>query len=185
MCTRFCLCSQVSVSPVLCKFCNQIPLASKVKFPGGSQPLCWTPRLGNLVWVLELWQQCRNFFGTSFSSLWAVCSVALWWGSHAAPLRSAAARSPVRAAGHCWPMPLQETFKHSRHVWLSLLWGPWALVHTRFCLSPPSTSGGDGFDSICDFPPPATLLGLLLGPWMWSIFLRWDPTFSCGWLFSS
>ena len=92
---------QEPVSPVLWKFCNQIPLASKVKFPGGSQPLCWTPRLGNLVWVLELWQQCRNFFGTSFSSLWAVCSVALWWGSHAAPLRSAAARSPVRAAGHC------------------------------------------------------------------------------------
>ena len=27
---------QESVSPVLCKFCNQIPLASKVKFPGGS-----------------------------------------------------------------------------------------------------------------------------------------------------
>ena len=27
---------QESVSPVLCKFCHQIPLASKVKFPGGS-----------------------------------------------------------------------------------------------------------------------------------------------------
>ena len=29
-----------SVSPVLWKFCNQIPLASKVKFPGDSQSLC-------------------------------------------------------------------------------------------------------------------------------------------------
>ena len=38
-----------SVSPVLCKFCNQIPLASKVKFPGGSQSLCQIPRLGNLM----------------------------------------------------------------------------------------------------------------------------------------
>ena len=45
---------QESVSPVLWKFCNQIPLASKVKFPGGSQSLCRIPRLGNVLWVLEL-----------------------------------------------------------------------------------------------------------------------------------
>ena len=31
---------QESVSPVLCKFCNQIPLLSKVKFSGDSQSLC-------------------------------------------------------------------------------------------------------------------------------------------------
>ena len=45
---------QESVSPVLCKFSNQIPLASKVKFPGGSQSLCQIPRLENLLWVLEI-----------------------------------------------------------------------------------------------------------------------------------
>ena len=45
---------QVSVSPVLCKFCNQIPLVSKVKFPGSSQFPCHIPMLGNLLWVLEL-----------------------------------------------------------------------------------------------------------------------------------
>ena len=50
---RFCLC-QKSVSPVLWKFCNQILLASKVKFPGDSLSLCQIPRLGNLLWVLEL-----------------------------------------------------------------------------------------------------------------------------------
>ena len=49
--TRFCLCPPKSVSPVLRKFCNQIPLASKVKFPGGSQSLCQIPRLGNLLWI--------------------------------------------------------------------------------------------------------------------------------------
>ena len=43
-----------SVSLVLWKFCNQIPLASKVKFSGGSQSLCQIPRLGNLLWFLEL-----------------------------------------------------------------------------------------------------------------------------------
>ena len=39
---------QESVSPVLCKFCNHIPLASKVKFSGGSQSLWQIPRLG--IW---------------------------------------------------------------------------------------------------------------------------------------
>ena len=40
---------QESVFPVLCKFCNQIPLAFKIKFPGVSQSLCQIPRLGNLL----------------------------------------------------------------------------------------------------------------------------------------
>ena len=45
---------QGSVSPVLCKFWNQIPLASKVRFSGSSQPFFHILRLGNLLWVLEL-----------------------------------------------------------------------------------------------------------------------------------
>ena len=44
----------LQVTPVLWKFCNQIPLASKVKFLGASQSLCWIPWLGNPLWVLEL-----------------------------------------------------------------------------------------------------------------------------------
>ena len=54
---------QESVSPVLWKFCNQIPLASKVKVPEGSQSLCRTPRLGSVLWVIELSYQYENFFG--------------------------------------------------------------------------------------------------------------------------
>ena len=54
VCTDVVCALQEPVSPVLCKFCNQIPLASKVKFPGASQFLCQIPRLGNLLWVLEL-----------------------------------------------------------------------------------------------------------------------------------
>ena len=52
--TRFCLCPpRISfLSPLEVR--NQIPLASKVKFPGGSQSLCQIPRLGNLLWALEL-----------------------------------------------------------------------------------------------------------------------------------
>ena len=54
-CTQGFICAlHASVSPGLCKFCNQIPLASKVKFPGGSQFLFQIPRLGNLLWALEL-----------------------------------------------------------------------------------------------------------------------------------
>ena len=30
------------------------------------------------------------------------------------PPKPAAARAPVPAAGHCWPVPLQETLKHSK-----------------------------------------------------------------------
>ena len=41
---------QESVSPVLWKFFNQIPLASEVKFPGGSQSLCQIPKSENLLW---------------------------------------------------------------------------------------------------------------------------------------
>ena len=44
---------QESFSLVLYKFCNQMPLASKIKNPGGSQSLCQIPRLGNLLGVLE------------------------------------------------------------------------------------------------------------------------------------
>ena len=33
--------------------------------------------------------------------------------------------------------------------------------------------------------PQSLFLGLLLCPWMWGIFFRWDPTFSCQWLVSS
>ena len=54
-CTQAFVCAlQESVSPVLCKFCNQIPLASKVNFSVSSQSLCQVPRLRNLLWALEL-----------------------------------------------------------------------------------------------------------------------------------
>ena len=62
--TRFCFCPlRVSVSPVLWKFCNQISLIFKVSFPGDSQSLCQIPKLGSLLWGLELSQECQNFFG--------------------------------------------------------------------------------------------------------------------------
>ena len=53
---------QEYVSLVLWKFCNQIPLASKVKCPGGSQSLSRSPDVGKPVMGLELSQQCENSF---------------------------------------------------------------------------------------------------------------------------
>ena len=54
---------QESASPVLCKLCNQIPLASQVKFSGSSHSLCLILRLGNLLWTLEVLQRWESFFG--------------------------------------------------------------------------------------------------------------------------
>ena len=63
-CTKGFVCAlQESVCPVLWKFSNQIPLAFKVNFPGGSKSLCRIPRLRNLSWAPALLQQCENIFG--------------------------------------------------------------------------------------------------------------------------
>ena len=69
------------------------------------------------------------------------------------------------------------------HFWLRVFGtsGSWCTQD----LSPPSISGGYGFDPKCDFAPSTILLGLLLCRWMRDIFSWWDPTFSCGWFFSS
>ena len=80
LCVCVCVCALwESVSPVLWKFCNQTPLASKVKFTGGSQSFCWIPRLANLLWVLELylkvweflWYNCSAVCGSSVQQFYA------------------------------------------------------------------------------------------------------------------
>ena len=77
-----------------------------------SQSLCQTPRLGNLLWVLELLQQCENFFGYNCSPVCGSSSQWLCGGAKgnllarqlmmcAMPPRSAAARTPVPMADNC------------------------------------------------------------------------------------
>ena len=121
-----------SVSPVLCKFCNQIPLASKVKFPGGSQsvPLLdaqvGTYAVGprSFITVRELWYNCS-----------AVCASSAQWLSdrdNGNLLQKDLGHMP-RLPGLLQPEPLcprQATVdppclcrRHSnthRQVWLSL-----------------------------------------------------------------
>ena len=69
-----------------------------------------------------------------------------------------------------------------RQVWISLC-QVWCTQGSVLALR--ATLAGMTFDSKCDFTPPTILLGLLLCPWMWSIFFWWDPTFSYRWLFAN
>ena len=104
---------------------------------------------------------------------------------HAAWHRSAAARASVHAAGHCWPVPQQETLRHSKAGLVSLCGTPGSWCTQGFVWALQVSLTGMGFDSKCDFAPPTILLGSLLCPWMWGIFFWWDSTFSCQWLFCS
>ena len=135
---------QESVSPVLWKFCNQIPLAFKVKLPGGSQYLCQIPRLGNLLWALELSQQCKNFFGIIvLQFVGCLLGDSMLGLTHCLPgLLQPEPLSPWQVAVE---LCLRRSHSNTQsQVSLSLLWGLWVLVHKRFCLSPPSVSGGCG-----------------------------------------
>ena len=145
---------QESVSQVLWKFCNQIPLASEVKFPGGSQSLCPIPRLGNLLRVLELSQQCKNIFGIIVLQFMS----RLLGGSMVGLMVTSSKRT---CATHCAsqvccsqsPCPQGRTLltlaspgdtQTTKAGLTQSLWGPWVLVCTRFYLSPPSISGEYG-----------------------------------------
>ena len=114
-CTQCFVCAlQESVSPVLWKFCNQIPLAFKVEFPGGSQFLCQIPRLGNLLWALELLQQCENSFGIIFLQFMSCLLSASVAGLTCRASQVCCSQSPCPLTGHFWPVPLQETLRHSK-----------------------------------------------------------------------
>ena len=135
------------------------------------------------VWVSVLWRHCsflldahkilfvpsKSLFcqscvisGGSIVGLMATSSKM----AYAIP-RSASLRDPTPVTGHCWPIPLQETLRHNS---ASVSVGSLGSGAHKICLSPPSISGGYGFDSKCNFTPLPVLLGLLLCPWTWGIF---------------
>ena len=109
---------------------HQIPLVFKVKFPEGSQSLCWIPRLGNVLWALEHLQQCENFFDiivlqfeglllgesmvglmmTSSKRIYATCSAS----------RVCCSQSPHPHGSPYWSVTLQETLTQ-RQMWFYLL----------------------------------------------------------------
>ena len=137
---------QESVSPGLWKFCNQIPLASKVKFPGGSQSLCQIPRLGKsvvgprtflTVWEF-IWYNCSAVYGSSAQQLSGGINGDLLQEG-LCHTQDCCTQSPCgRALLTALP---QETLKH---------WGRSGSVSVgsscahRFCLRPLSVSGRSG-----------------------------------------
>ena len=155
-CTQSFVCAhQEFISPVLWKFCNQIPLAFKVKFPEDSQSLCWIPRLGHLLWALELLQQCRNSFGIiclqcvdcllggSMVGLMEISSKKTYATDHTSQVWSSQSPVPI---GDTADLCLHRKHKNTQtQIWLSLLWGSlflsWVLVPTGFGLHPLSISG--------------------------------------------
>ena len=83
--------------------------------------------------------------------------------------QSAAPRAPAPAAGHCWPISLQETLKHSSVSASVGSLGPG--VH-KVCLSPLSTSGGYGVWVCMWFCPSYHLAGASPLPLdVWYLFL--------------
>ena len=94
----------------------------------------------------------------------------------------APAPAPAPAAGYCYPYLCR---RHWNTVLAQSLWGLWVLVHTRFVWALWASLADKGFDSKCNFAPPAIMLWLLLYPWMEGIFCWWDPIFSSQQLFSS
>ena len=120
-CTQDFVCAlQGCFSPVLWKFCNEIPLAFKVKFPVGPWSLCRIPGLGNLLWALEFCNSAIPSLLQLFSSLWVVCSVALC-GVHTLHLPGLLQPEPLSlwqaTAGLCL---CRRHLNTQRQVWLSL-----------------------------------------------------------------
>ena len=93
---------------------------------------------------------------------------------------TATLRAPDPAAGHHWPTPPPETPGHSRaslgqSFVGSLLLSPGSRCAQGFVWALQMSLVGTGFDSNCDFAPPTILLGVLLCPWTWGIFLCSHP----------
>ena len=178
-----------SVSPVLWKFCNQIPLAFKVKLSGGSHCFCQNPGW-EICCALELLQQCENFFGTIVLQF-VGCLLS---GSIVELMATSSKRISVTHCASqfccsCSPQVTADLGLHRRHshtqrqVWLCLLWR-----------------------SLLNFLGPGAHK-VLLAPskclwWVWNVILHeivpsyhladaspfpldvgypfwWDPTFSC------
>ena len=105
--------SQESVSLVLWKFCNQVPLACKVKFPGGSCLLggCMVGLMAN-----------------SSKRAYVACCVT----------QVCCSQSHCPRCRPLLPLPPRETLQ-GRPGSVSV--GLWVVVYTRFCLSSLSVSG--------------------------------------------
>ena len=136
--TRTFVCAfQESVSPVVWKFYNQIPLASKVKVPGGSQFLCRISTLGNLLWTIELSEQCKSFFAIIVLQFVGCLLSGSVVGLTRHTSQVCCRQSPCPQARPLLTRAFAGDNQTLKCKDPSLLWDPWILVHTRLCLCPP------------------------------------------------
>ena len=200
VCTRFCFCpSRTSFPPVLWKYCNQILLTFKVTFSGDSQPLCWIPRLGSLLWGLEILQQCEIFFGVivlqfvdhppdgSMVGLMVTSSRGTCTTTCASQECCWQSPCPCGRPSDAWfHRPLWNT---QRLIGLIFLWGSLLLSlgpGAHKVLFVPSKSLWQVWGLIITWLCPsyhldaASPLSLDVG-----YLFQWVPTSSCRWLFSS
>ena len=130
----------------------------------------WMPRLGNLLWALELSQQHKNFFGIivlQFVGCFLSGSVV---GLTYCASQVCCSQSPCpcsRPLLICASAGDTQTFKGRSGLVSCGVPGSlctqgfvWALWVSLVCV---------GFDFRCSFPPP-TIFVLLLCPWTWGIF---------------
>ena len=113
---------------------------------GHSQASLGNSLVGSLLLSLESW--CTQVFVCAFQESVSPVLSKFWWlyggvnGNHLQEglwPRSAAPRALASAAIHCWPIPLQKTFKHSS---FSISVGSVGSGAHKVCSSPLSISGG-------------------------------------------
>ena len=126
---------------------------------------------GMFVSSTSLFPQSHVSFGDSMVVLMVTSSKRAY-----ATTRSAASRAPAPVQATADPNLCRKHSNTQRQVWLSLCGVSWCTQGFVWALW--ASLAGMGFDSKCDCAPPTILLGLLLCPWTWGIFLWWDPTFS-------
>ena len=143
-------------------------------------------------WVLVCTRLCLCPPSICFPSPGWVLA-ALWWDYWWPPPRGL---MPYPGLLQPEPLPLGQSTadlylckRHSNTDLAQSLWSLWVLVRTQtstlrgLVWALWASLAGMGFDSKRDFAPFTILLGLLLCPWTWGIFVWCDATFSFWWLF--
>ena len=200
VCTRFCCALQESVSPVLWSFCNQIPLAFKVKFLWGFSVPLLDPQVGKSVVGLRIFTTVWELLQYNCSP---VCGLSAGWlyGGANGDLFQEGFWHTLCLPGLLQPEPLpplqvtadpclhRRQSYTQRQVWLYFLWR--SLLHSlvpgahRFVCTLQASLAGLRFDFKCNCTPSTILLGLLLALGHGVSFCWWDLTFSCQWFISN
>ena len=139
--------------------------------PGHSQPSLGQSPVGSLLLSPGSW--CTQAFVCALQESVSPVLCRFWWlygEVNGNPLKEGLCHTQVYwTQSPCSSPLLTHTSARDTQTqfWLSL----WVLVCTRFVWALRASLAGMGFDSKHNFTLRTIFLGLLLCPWMWSIFL--------------